>query len=146
MVVTLPRVYAIRISDGGINNSICGLVCCQYRQTIKDSSSLRMLQRWRIGYRPRLSLEQGQFPPRRKRRKSFPKESGLCGDKMKKAEFEILSGITPFMLGKKVSARLQAGWELHGNTWSTGNSIHIEFHQAVMKTRKTISREITKWD
>jgi len=65
---------------------------------------------------------------------------------MTKAEFEVLSAKTPMMIGKKVSARLRAGWELHGNTWSTGDGISQEFHQAVMKKPKTIGTEITKWD
>lgn len=65
------------------------------------------------------------------------------------AQFEILTGRTPMMLGTQVSKRLQQGWELHGNTWSTGNGISIEFHQAVMKKPSAIGKDFTgivKWD
>ncbi len=59
---------------------------------------------------------------------------------MTEAEFEILSGKSPILLGQKVSARLRTGWELHGNTWSTGTDIYPEFHQAVMKVE---TKEVT---
>ena len=52
---------------------------------------------------------------------------------MTEAQFEILSGKSPIILGHKVSERLRKGWELHGNTWSTGTGMYPEFHQAVMK-------------
>lgn len=65
---------------------------------------------------------------------------------MTAAEFEILSGKTPMMLGRKVVKRLQQGWELHGNTWSsapvpTGDGIMPEFYQAVIKKPVVIKKE-----
>jgi len=59
---------------------------------------------------------------------------------MTAAKFEILSGKTTWDIGRKVAKRLAQGWELHGNTWSTGQDIYIEFHQAVMKKPENIKR------
>lgn len=49
------------------------------------------------------------------------------------AQFEVLSGKTTWDIGRKVAKRLAQGWKLHGNTWSTGQDLQLEFHQAVIK-------------
>jgi hypothetical protein len=56
-------------------------------------------------------------------------------------KFELLSGRTPMDLGRKVSKRLSEGWQLHGNTWSTGQGTSLEFHQAVIKKPTVIGKD-----
>lgn len=65
----------------------------------------------------------------------------LNGGTMTAAKFEILSDKTAFGLGYKVSRCLQQGWELHGNTWSTGDDFRTTFYQAVIKKPIVIKNE-----